>query len=54
MVDADDRHNSTLPVTAEVGSEGGSFAERTKQVACGAPKPLCQSETSTEFSFRVA
>jgi len=30
---SDDRHDSTLPVTAEVGSEGGSFADPTYQVA---------------------
>ena len=30
---SDDRHDRTLPVTAEVGSEGGSFADPTYQVA---------------------
>ena len=29
----DDRRETTLPVTAEVGSEGGSYADPTYQVA---------------------
>jgi hypothetical protein len=30
---ADDRANQTLPITGEVASEGGSYAEPTMQVA---------------------
>lgn len=32
MADNDDRRENTLPVTSEVGSEGGSFADPTAQV----------------------
>jgi hypothetical protein len=31
--ESDDRRENKLPVTAEVGSEGGSFADSTTQVA---------------------
>jgi hypothetical protein len=30
---SDDRHDKTLPVTGEIGSEGGSYADPTYQVA---------------------
>ncbi|CAN5421174.1 hypothetical protein BH23ACI1_BH23ACI1_08280 [soil metagenome] len=33
MTESDDRRENKLPVTAEVGSEGGSFADPTTQVA---------------------
>jgi hypothetical protein len=33
MKDTDDRTAASLPVTAEVGGEGGSFADPTVQVA---------------------
>lgn len=33
MSRTDDRTNPSLPVTAEVGGEGGSFADPTGQVA---------------------
>ena len=33
MKDTDDRRRASLPVTAEVGDEGGSFADPTAQVA---------------------
>lgn len=33
MSRTDDRADKTLPVTSEVGSEGGSFADPTHQVA---------------------
>lgn len=33
MAHTDDRHDKTLPITAEVGSEGGSYADPTYQVA---------------------
>jgi hypothetical protein len=33
MSEQDDRREETLPVTAEVGSEGGSFADPTHQVS---------------------
>ena len=33
MKDIDERRTATLPVTAEVGGEGGSFADSTAQVA---------------------
>lgn len=33
VTENDDRRERTLPVTAEVGSEGGSFADPTMQVA---------------------
>ena len=33
MAGTDDRANTKLPVTGEVGSEGGSFADPTLQIA---------------------
>jgi hypothetical protein len=33
MKDTDDRGTASLPVTAEVGGEGGSFADSTAQIA---------------------
>ena len=33
MGGTDDRANTKLPVTGEVGSEGGSFADPTLQIA---------------------
>jgi hypothetical protein len=33
MSHPDDRRDKKLPVTAEVGGEGGSFADPTQQVA---------------------
>jgi hypothetical protein len=33
MKDTDDRKRASLPVTSEVGGEGGSFADPTVQVA---------------------
>jgi hypothetical protein len=33
MSHTDDRRDKKLPVTAEVGGEGGSFADPTQQVA---------------------
>ena len=33
MKDTDDRTAASLPITAEVGGEGGSFADPTVQVA---------------------
>ena len=33
MKDTDDRKPASLPVTSEVGGEGGSFADPTVQVA---------------------
>jgi hypothetical protein len=33
MKDTNDRRRASLPVTAEVGDEGGSFADSTAQVA---------------------
>jgi hypothetical protein len=33
MKDRDDRTATSLPVTAEVGGEGGSFADPTVQIA---------------------
>jgi hypothetical protein len=53
MNDTDDRRRASLPVTAEVGDEGGSFADPTAQVAAFEGEPgRCESVARSETASR--